>query len=135
MALTAQQQSDCRRFAGYPLLGDTVADDSRDFAYGFVSPGVWQTLQHRLTNLRPEEESTLISVYLTNLTQLESDLVATRSNLDTSAAAVWTHNPEEIDDRERLFDSWRQRMCAFIGIAPGPSLAARTDASVELVRG
>lgn len=133
MALTDQQISDVRRFAGYPLLGDTIADDSRDFAYGFVSPGVWQTLQHRLTNLRPEEETTLISVYLTNLTQLESDITGARSNLDTDAAAVWKHNPNEVSDRTRLFDSWRRRMCAFIGVAPGPALGD-DDCSMDVMR-
>jgi len=133
MALTAQQMSDCRRWAGYPLLGDTVADDSRDFAYGFVSPGVWQTLQHRLTNLRPEEEATLINVYLANLTLLESDIPAARANLDTDVAAVWEHNAKELDDRMRLFDNWRRRMCKFIGVAPGPALGDG-GASVAILR-
>lgn len=133
MALTAAQMSDVRRFAGYPLLGDTVADDSRDFAYGFVSPGVWQTLQHRLTNLRPEEEATLTTVYLPNLTLLEQDIVGARANLDTDVAAVWKHNANEVADRTKLFDGWRRRMCAFIGIAPGPALG-EDDCSVELVR-
>jgi len=122
MALTDQQMSDVRRFAGYPLLADSVADDSRDFAYGWVSPGVWQTLQHRLTNLRPEEESTLIGVYLTNLLALESAVPAAAGNLDTAQAAIWTRNANEVSDRLSLLDGWRRRMCAFIGIAPGPSL-------------
>lgn len=120
--LTSAQKSDVRRFAGYPLLADTRADDTRDFAYGFVSPGVWNTLEHRLNNLRPEEESTLVSVYLSNLSELESAMVAAGENLDTDVAAVWTRNKREIQDRASLFDEWRRRMCYFIGIAPGPSL-------------
>lgn len=130
--LTAQQLSDVRRFAGYPMLGDTTADDNRDFAYGWVSPGTWQTLQHRLTNLRPEEESTLITVYLTPLAQLETDIVGSRANLDTDAAAVWTHNKNEVADRTKLFNQHRRAMCAFIGIAPGPSLGAGGG---QIVRG
>lgn len=132
MALTAQQLSDVRRFAGYPLLGDTVADDSRDFAYSWVSPGTWQTLNHRLNNLRAEEETTLISVYLTNLTQLESDIVGSRANLDTDAAAVWTHNKNEVADRTKLFNQHRRAMCAFIGIAPGPFLG---QGGAQIMRG
>lgn len=120
--LTSAQKADVRRFAGYPLLADTTADDSRDFAYGFVSPGVWNTLEHRLNNLRPEEESTLISVYLTNLTALETAIVGAGDNLDTDVAAVWTRNKREVQDRASLFDDWRRRMCYFIGVAPGPSL-------------
>lgn len=122
MALTDQQNTDVRRFAGYPLLADSQVDDSRDFAYGWVSPGVWQTLHHRLANLRPEEEQVLITVYLANLTALEQAMVGTSDNLDTDQAAVWKRNPRELAERTKLFDDWRRRMCYFIGIAPGPSL-------------
>lgn len=133
MALTAQQQADVRRYAGYPMLADTVADDSRDFAYGFVSPGVWQTLNHRLNNMRPEEESVLINTYLTNLNTLESAIVAAAANLDTDEAAVWKHNRNEVADRDRLFDSWRRRMCGFLGFAPGPGIGSGSSVSLSRV--
>jgi len=120
--LTDAQKADVRRYAGYPLLADTTADDSRDFAYGFVSPGVWHTLNHRLNNLRPEEETVLINVYLTNLNTIESQIPASGTDLDTNVAAVWERNPNEVSDRQALFDDWRRRMCYFIGVAPGPSL-------------
>ncbi|CAI2428468.1 Uncharacterised protein [Serratia proteamaculans] len=129
--LTEQQLSDVRRYAGYPMLGDTVADDSRDFAYGWVSPGTWQTLQHRLTHLRPQEESTLIN-YLTTLTTLESAIPTSGENLDTDVAAVWVHNKQEVSDRMRLYNLWRREMCAFIGIAPGPNLGRGGS---QIVRG
>lgn len=129
--LTDQQQADVRRFAGYPMLGDTTADDSRDFAYGFVSPGVWQTLNHRLTNMRPEEENTLVSIYLTNLYTLEAAIPASGADLDTNKAAVWERNPNQVADRQGLFDEWRRRMCQFIGVAPGPTLG---DGSVTISR-
>ena len=130
--LTAQQLSDVRRYAGYPMLGDTTADDSRDFAYGWVSPGTWQTLQHRLTNLRPEEETTLINVFLTNLATLESAIVGAGDNLDTDQAAVWTRNKTEVSDRTKLYNQWRREMCGFIGIAPGPYLG---NGGGQIVRG
>lgn len=125
MALTAQQTADVRRFMGYPSVGlDYPTDDSRDFAYSFVSPGVWQTLTHRLNNMAPEDENTLITVYLTNLYVLETAITAASANLDTDSAAVWKHNRSEVSDRLKLFDEWRRRLCYFIGIAPGPSLGA-----------
>ncbi|KVW15397.1 hypothetical protein [Burkholderia cepacia] len=130
--LTAQQMADVRRFAGYPMLADTVADDSRDFAYGWVSPGVWQTLEHRLTNMKPEEESILINTYLTPLYTLETAITSAGDNLDTDVAAVWTHNKNEVSDRTKLFDQWRRRMCYFIGVAPGPSLG---NGGTRIVRG
>lgn len=131
MAMTAQQLSDVRRYAGYPLLADQTADDNRDFAYGWVLPGVWQTLAHRLAHLRAEEETTLINVYLTNLATLETALVGSGADLDTEQAAVWVRNKNEVSDRAALFDDWRRRMCAFIGLAPGPSLG---DGGTKLIR-
>jgi hypothetical protein len=131
--LTDAQKSDVRRFAGYPMLADTVANDNTDFAYGYVSSGVWQTLEHRLTHMRPEEENTLISVYLANLTQLESAVPGAGDNLDTDVAAVWTRNTREVQDRAALFDDWRRRMCGFIGISPGPWLGDGGN-TIALVR-
>lgn len=130
--LTAQQMADVRRFAGYPMLADTVADDSRDFAYGWVSPGVWQTLNHRLNNMKPEEQTILINTYLTNLYTLEIAITAASANLDTEQAAVWKWNKNEVRDRKNLFDDWRRRMCWFIGVAPGPSLG---NGGTLIVRG
>jgi hypothetical protein len=115
--------ADVRRYAGYPQVGSNhTVDDSRDFAAGWVLPGVWETLYSILTNLTAENEAVLINTYLTNLNSLETAIVSAAANLDTQSAAVWVRNPNEVKDRERLFDSWRRRMCNFLGIAPGPSL-------------
>ena len=121
--LTDQQKLDVRRYAGYPATpADVTLDDSRDFAYGWVSPGTWKTLTDLLDNLRPETEATLITQYLTPLATLESAIPAAGANLDTDQAAVWVHNKTEVAERMKLFDAWRRRMCDFIGIPPGPSL-------------
>jgi len=130
--LTDQQMADTRRFAGYPMLGDTTADDSRDFAYGFVSPGIWQTLNHRLSTMRPEEESVLINTYLANLYTLEAAIPASGADLDTKIAAVWERNENQVEDRMALFDDWRRRMCFFIGVHPGPTLG---DGGMTISRG
>jgi len=123
MALTDQQMADVRRYAGYPQVGaNHTTDASRDFSYGWVLPGVWETLSSVLDNLRPENEATLTTVYLANLATLETAIVGAGSNLDTNVAAVWTRNTNEVSDRLRLFDEWRRRMCEFLGIAPGPNL-------------
>jgi hypothetical protein len=89
-------------------------------------------MQHRLTNLRPEEESILVNTYLTNLYVLEAAIPAAGANLDTDQAAVWTRNKSEVGDRTKLFNQWRRNMCAFIGVAPGPSLGA---GGLSVVRG
>ena len=122
MSLTDAQKADCRRWCGYPLLGDFQADDTRDYAYNWVLPGVWTTLYHRLTNLTATEESILIATYLTPLATLETAITGAGANLDTDVAAVWTRNKNEVSDRISLLNYTRRQMCMFIGIFPGPAL-------------
>jgi hypothetical protein len=121
--LTEEQKCNCRRWMGYPAVGANHATDaSRDFAYGWTLPGVWETLSSILDNLRPENEATLVNVYLTNLATLESAIVGAGDNLDTDSAGPWKRSRTEISDRTALFNKWRREMCAFLGIAPGPGL-------------
>lgn len=129
--LTSLQKADARRFAGYPHIGDTPLDDTRDFAYSWVSPGVIQTLEHRLNNMSSDEESILINKYLTVLNDLEDAVVSATDNLDTDQAAVWVHNKNEVADRASLFKRKRMDMCQFLGIKPCDAL----NNSTKLVRG
>lgn len=120
--LTDAQLTDVRRFMGYPLAGTTMTiTNDQDIVYGRFGM-VIMSLHQRLTTLSASEESVLINTYLTNLYTLESAIPATSDNLDTEQAAVWRHNANEQRDRDRLFDSWRRRLCEFIGFAPGPIL-------------
>lgn len=122
MALTDAQMTDVRRFAGYPLSGTTMQiTNTQDVVYMFF--GVLEmSLYTRLTTLSASEE-TILTTYLTTLYGLETAIPAASGNLDTDQASVWVHNQSEVTDREALFDMWRRRMCAFVGIAPGPGLA------------
>lgn len=131
MALTDAQITDVRRYAGFQLAG-TTQQLSADNDITYLVFGTRQmSLIERLSNLSASEESVLINTYLTNLNALESAIVAAAANLDTDSAAVWTHNKNEVQDRERLFDSWRRRMCAFLGFAPGPGLNSGSTVSLS----
>lgn len=130
--LTDQQKTDVRRYAGYPMVGDTPVDNTRDFAYGWVSPGVWETLFRRLNSMSASEEAVLINTYLTKLALLETAITDASDNLDTDVAAIWTHNKNEVSDRMNLFNKWRRMMCSFIGIPPGPWLG---NGGTRVVRG
>ncbi|WP_136027628.1 hypothetical protein [Klebsiella variicola] len=130
--LTDQQKTDVRRYAGYPMIGNTPTDASRDFAYGWVSPGVWETLYSRLNSMSASEENVLITVYLDKLATLETAITDASDNLDTDVAAIWTHNKNEVSDRMSLFNKWRRQMCSFIGIPPGPWLG---KGGCQIVRG
>ncbi|WP_217548823.1 hypothetical protein [Pantoea sp. GbtcB22] len=128
--LTAGQLVDVRRFMGYPMQGDIPATDTSDMAYGWVSSGAWQTLYHRLSTLRAEEEIVVVN-YVTTLKTLESAITGAGDNLDTDQAAVWKRNTNEVRDRTRLFNQWRRELCGFIGIAPGPALG---NGTTQIVR-
>lgn len=119
MAFTDAEKVEIRRHCGMPVFGGSP---TQAFGYRFFT---WYgTLEFRLNNLSSAEEAVVRTVYLANLTLLESDIPAVRANLDTDAAAVWKHNRDEQKHRERLFDSWRRKLCGFLGIPPGPALGA-----------
>lgn len=114
---TDAQKVDIRRFCGYPVFGGTPSSFQ---SYRFFQ--AYGTLEYRMQNLLAAEETVITTVYLPNLTTLEAAIPATGDNLDTDQAAVWTHNKHEQRDREQLFDSWRRRLCDFLGVPPGPGL-------------
>jgi len=78
-------------------------------------------LEYRMDNLSPEEEQVVLS-YLNTLTVLEPAVPMASENLDSDGAASWTRNRNEVADRLRLLDSWRRRLCAFLGVPPGEGL-------------
>jgi len=115
---TDAQKTDIRRYCGYPAYGAAAA--------GFESWRFFQaygTLEFRLNNLAPAEIAVSLQ-YIATLHTLEAAIPPASENLDTESASAWTHNASEIDDRARLFDSWRRRFCGFLGIPPGPALGA-----------
>ncbi len=115
---TDAQKVDIRRFCGYPAYGGTPA--------GFQSWRFFQAyglLEFRMNNLLPEE-ATVVLTYLNTLYTLEPAVPNAGTNLDTAAASVWTHNQAEVADRVNLLDDWRRRLCAFLGVPPGPGLAS-----------
>lgn len=82
-------------------------------------------LEYRINNLADGEVS-VVREYLLSLAGLEVAIPHAADNLDTDQAAVWTRNQNEYRDRERLFDGWRLRLCAFLGIPPGPGLSSNS---------
>jgi hypothetical protein len=112
---TDQQKTDIRRFCGYPAYGASAAGSGWRFftAYG--------ALEYRMNNLSSNEVAVVVT-YLATLTQLEMAVPGASENLDSDAAASWTHNGNEVADRLRLLDSWRRRLCAFLGVPPGEGL-------------
>jgi hypothetical protein len=132
MALTTAQMTDVRRYMGYSVVGTTMPiNGNQDIVYGVF--GMTQmSLYTRLTSLTSDEEAVLINTYLTNLTTLETAVIGASANLDTDEAAVWKHNKNEVGDRFALLDSWRRRLCQFIGFPPGPQLG---NGGIAIVRG
>lgn len=130
--LTAAQMIDARRYMGYQAIGTTInLNGDNDLVYASFGM-VTMSLDTRLKTLAAAEEAVLVNTYLVNLTVLESAIVAASANLDTDQAAVWKHNKNEVSDRDRLFDSWRKRLCGFLGFPCGDNIGSRN--SVALMR-
>lgn len=117
MAFTDQEKTDIRRYCGYPVFG---AQSNYNFGARYITQ--YGLLEYKMINLQPTEEEVVRTVYLANLSTLESAVPTTSDNLDTKQAAVWFHNENEQRDREALLDSWRRRLCQFLGIPFGPGL-------------
>ena len=115
--LTDGQKVDARRHCGYPAYG---AGPAGNIGWRFFQ--AYGLLEYRLNNLADAEATVLLN-YLATLNGLEAAVPTASGNLDTESAASWRHNQHETDDRSRLLDSWRTRLCAFLGVPPGPGLA------------
>jgi hypothetical protein len=113
---TDQQKVDIRRYCGYPAYG-AAPDGNMGWRF-FTAYGA---LEYRMNNLSSNEVAVVLT-YLATLSQLETAVPAASDNLDSDAAASWTHNRNEVADRLRLFDGWRRRLCAFMGLPPGEGL-------------
>ena len=124
---TDAQLVDIRRFCGYPAYGD----GSVVFPFPWIMKQ-YLALEYRLQHLDTNEGTVVVNTYLANLYTLETAIPATGANLDTDAAAVWTHNEHEQRDRERLFASWRRKLAAFLGVPIGPNFDG-ASASVAMV--
>ena len=122
--LTDPEKTDVRRFCGYPAYGAGVAAFD-----GWRFYQVYGLLEYRMTNLSCEEES-VVRRYLAQLRGLELAVPRSADSLDTDQAAVWTRNRSEPEDRLRLLDSWRRRLCGFFGVPAGSALG---DGGIRIV--
>ena len=122
--LTADELVMCRKYMGYPALGGINSGEQswRFFQqYGFNE---W-----RFKNMAPAELAQIRQA-LGRCISLEEDIYGTRQNLDTDTAAVWKHNANEVRDRIGLYSYFRQQLCGFFGIPPGPGMQNRSSAIV-----
>jgi len=106
---------------GYSVSGNTAYFPYRELVYSSVAY-FGMNIETRLGNLSSDEENRVTTFYLPNLMQREQDIQDATANLDTSSAAVWTHNPTEMDDRVEAFNALRIRLCNFLGFQPGSDL-------------
>jgi hypothetical protein len=124
MALSDAEKTDVRRYCGYPVWGNTVLQ--------LLAWPVYQsrgTLEFRMNNLTSSEEAVLRR-HLSTLLVLECAVPKSGDNLDTDQASIWSRNRTEQDDRLRLLDTWRRRLCEFLGVSPGPALSSGGSVTV-----
>jgi hypothetical protein len=127
MAFTEAQRVDIRRHCGFAMFGGVPTQ-----AFGYRYFTRYGTLEFRVNNASPEEETVITDTYLANCNQLEVDLMGASVNLDTDQAAVWKHNKNEVRDRDALLRLWRLKLCSFLGLeGGGPGL--NNSGGIELV--
>jgi hypothetical protein len=117
-AFSDDEKTQIRRYCGYPAYGAGPAGFQgwRFFqAYGLM--------EFRLNNLSAAEYA-VVRQYLATLYALELAIPAAGDNLMTDAAAAWQHNKDEVAQRVALYDTWRRRLCGFLGLPPGPHFGA-----------
>lgn len=127
MSFTDAEKTDIRRYCGYSIFGTTANPN-----FGARFSAWYGTLEYKMNNMQASEEAVVRDTYLANLPLLETDILSSRQNLDTMRAAVWYWNPKEIRDRERLFRSWRMKLCNFLGIPPGEGIGNDNQLSIEI---
>ncbi len=133
-ALSDDEKANIRRFCGYPAYGAGPAGFQgwRFFqAYGLLEYRLGQDPLRGIPNMAPAELA-ILRQYLQTLYTLEAAIPGAGENLETAAAAVWTHNKDEVTDRLALYSSWRRQLCGFIGVPAGPALG-ESGASIACV--
>lgn len=112
--LSDAEKTDIRRYCGYPTSAAAGAGGQAWLYYQQV--GILETRMNTLA----ASELTVTRRYLATLANLELAVPRAGDSMDTDQAAVWTRNRSEPQDRMALFDEWRRRLCAFLGLKPGP---------------
>lgn len=112
--LSDTEKADIRRHCGYPIRAAAGTGGQTWFLYQEFG-----LLETRVAALA-DAELGIVRRYLATLTNLELAVPRAGDSLDTDQAAVWTRNRSEPQDRLALFDEWRRRLCAFLGVQPGP---------------
>ncbi|GBQ63858.1 hypothetical protein AA103196_0716 [Ameyamaea chiangmaiensis NBRC 103196] len=108
--------TDLRRYCGYPAVGSTASGEG---SWRFFS--IYGALEWRLQNLSPSEMLQSRAL-LDQLAPLEQAIGGASAGLDTAAAATWTRNPRELEERISLYAYTRRRLCGFLGVPAGPDL-------------
>ena len=125
--LTVAERVDARRYCGYPAYGSGSNDDYiARFSVTYVE------LEYHLSALT-DPELIVVRAKLAELAVLDTAIPASGANLDSLKASVWSWNPNEVRDRNRLFDLRRRALCDFLGVPPGPSLSRGSGTSVRFI--
>jgi len=123
---TEQEKVDLRRHAGYAAYGSpNVQNLGWRF---FLRTGQFEFI---LLNLTDQECDTIRNDYLSKCQTLYDDIYQVRNNSDTSQAAVWYRNKNELEERKSNYYWHCEMLCKFMmGPIYGPSLG---DGSITMV--
>lgn len=110
-----------RRFCGYPMYGAERNSASPWFGTHFFER--WGVFEYRISNLT-QAEGSAVDAHIEQLVDLEAAILAATKTLIVDQAAVFKRNPAEMKERVAIYENWRHRLCALIGVSAGPHLGA-----------
>lgn len=110
---------DLRRFCGYPMYGAEANSSSPYFGTHFFERA--GTFEYRVSHLT-DAEGEIVLTFLEQLRGLEAAVLDSTKTLGVESAAVFKRNPAELRERTGIYENWRARLCAVIGVDAGPYL-------------
>ena len=117
MAFTDTEKVKIREYVGYPAYGNAATPNN---GYRFFDH--YGNLEFKLNDLSaPEEER--VREFLVDLDKLKADTRLVQDNMDTSQAAVWYRNKDELAENYQLYYHVRLELVDFLGVQRGPALS------------
>lgn len=128
MSFSDAQKVQVRKYCYFPAYGATPSPYFSSIFY----LQAYTTLEWRMNNMTSDEVAEVTS-QLANLSTLEAALYSMSASLDTAQAAVWTRNPQELQERQTLYTWQRLKLCEFFGIQPGPMYQQEPGRVINMV--
>ena len=126
---TDTQLTDIRRFCGFPTQSNGQV----------LFTAQWVNVQYLALEVRLQTcslaEGAVVVARLAELNAMEALIPQFAAQVNIGVAAVFTRNPQTMNEARRNFDDWRLRLWQFLlpDQPPGPGLINRNSNTIRLI--